>query len=465
MYIDFHGAARTVTGSQHLVSVNGHRLLLDCGLFQGNRKLAFEINRTFDHDIRKLDSVILSHAHIDHAGNLPSLARNGYRGPVHATAATHDMSEYMLRDSAHIQEYDVEYVNKKRARQGKQPFEPLYTTAHAEAILERFVDKPYARPFEVTPGVVATFRDAGHILGSAITTLELDDRGVRRKLVFSGDLGRKNTPILRDPAPLDDTDILIMESTYGDRQHGPREQIDDKLASVVDRVVASGGKLIIPAFAVGRTQELIYALHRLMDDGRIPRIPVYVDSPLATRISRVYRRHQAIFDEQTLDFIGLDEHNAALHYPELHFTESVDESKALNDTPGPLVIISASGMVEHGRVLHHLRNGIEDPRNHILIVSWQAPHTLGRRLVEGQDEVKIFGDRFVRRAGVSVIDGFSAHADRDALLNWVRPVLPRIEHIFLVHGDIEPMTALREGLLAMGARNVHMPEPHARFEV
>lgn len=465
MKITFHGAAQTVTGSQHLLSINGQRVLLDCGLYQGQRKESFERNRNLPFQANTLNQVVLSHAHIDHAGNLPSLLRAGYAGEIIATHATGDMSQFMLRDSAHIQESDVAYVNKQRRRQGKNLFEPLYTKADAEAALAQFRGQDYETTFEVAPGVTATFYDAGHILGSAITRLEIEEHGRRQVLVFSGDIGRENTPILRDPTPLMDADILIMESTYGGRHHGPREEVDGKLAEIINRTVDRGGKVVVPAFAVGRTQEIVYALHRLMEDGQIPRIPVFVDSPLASNISQVYRRHHEIFDEETLDFIGASSAQAALKFPQLTYIVDVEDSKALNDRSEPMVIISASGMCETGRILHHLRHNISDARNTVLIVSYQAPHTLGRRLQEGQDDIKIFGEPQRRRAEVATISGFSAHADHEGLINWVGDVAPRLKHIFLVHGDLEPATALRGALLDKGALRVDIPAMHESAEV
>lgn len=465
MKIAFHGAAQTVTGSQHLLGINGQRVLLDCGLYQGQRKESFERNRNLPFQANTLNQVVLSHAHIDHAGNLPGLVKAGYTGEIIATHATYDMSQFMLRDSAHIQESDVAYVNKQRRRQGKNLFEPLYTKVDAEATLEQFRGQDYETPFEVVPGVTATFYDAGHILGSAIIRFEIEERGRRQVLVFSGDIGRYDTPILRDPTPLMAADILIMESTYGGRQHGPREEVDGKLAEVINRTVSRGGKVVVPAFAVGRTQEIVYALHRLMEDGQIPRIPVFVDSPLASNISQVYRRHHEIFDEETLDFIGASAAQAALKFPQLTYIVDVEDSKALNDRHEPMVIISASGMCETGRILHHLRHNIGDARNTVLMVSYQAPHTLGRRLQEGHEYVKIFGEPQRRRAEVITISGFSAHADHAGLLNWVGDVAPRLKHIFLVHGDLEPATALREALLHNGAPRVDIPAMHESAEV
>lgn len=463
MEIEFHGAARTVTGSQHLLSANGSQVLLDCGLFQGRRRESYERNQNFRYDPPELDAVVLSHAHTDHAGNLPNLIKRGYNGLIRATNATDDMAQFMLRDSGRIQESDVRFVNKRRARRGEPPIEPLYTLHDAEQTLTQFECTDYNRPLEVAPGITVTFRDAGHILGSAITLLEIEEAGRTRRVVFSGDLGRKGKPILRDPVNLEvegEIDALILESTYGNRTHKDPESAVRKLGKVVRHICETRGKLIIPSFAVGRTQDLVYWLHRLMDDGEIPRLRIFIDSPLAVNISKIFRRHQDVFDAETLAFMGADAHAGALRFPELTYVSSVEESKSINDMEGPLVVISASGMCEAGRILHHLRNNIGNKRNLVLIVSWQAPHTLGRRLVEKRPVVRIFGEEFDLRAGVETINGLSAHADRDELVAWARPLAAQVKDVFLVHGEPEPQAELRAHLLEAGFARVHAPEMH-----
>jgi metallo-beta-lactamase family protein len=464
MEITFHGAAQTVTGSQHLLSLNGTRVLLDCGLYQGSRKEAEYRNRTFLHDPRALDAVVLSHAHIDHAGLLPMLVKKGFRGPIYATAATRDLCRYMLLDSGHIQEADAEYLNR-RARKRGQPanYEPLYTQADAEAALKLFRGVRYRTPTPVAEGLTATFYDAGHILGSASVVLEVKERKLlgskSYRLAFSGDIGRMNLPILRDPVLLKDVDYAIMEATYGGRDHRPPDAAFAELTQVVRETIARTGKIIIPAFAVGRAQEIIYELNRLIHAGEIPPIPVFVDSPLATNVSDVFAEHEELYDEDTLAFMR-ESRGKAFAFSSLQYTRSVEESKAINELSGPLVVISASGMAESGRILHHLRHNIEDPKNTILIVSFQAANTLGRRLAEHAPEVRIFGDTYQVRAQVATINGYSGHAGRDLLVRWATALKPRVEGIYLVHGEPEALKALKQALKEKGLPEVHDPQLH-----
>ncbi len=464
MRITFHGAARTVTGSQHLLEINGRQLLLDCGLYQGPRAEALVRNRSFAFDPRRLEAVILSHAHIDHSGNLPSLAKAGFRGPIHATPATHELCEPMLRDSARIQQADVAFYNKRAARRG-QPAdaEALYREEDAAAALALFRDQPLGRSWHVLPGVRATFFEAGHILGSAMVVLDIDEDGRRSRLAFTGDLGRPGLPILRDPTLLDDVDHVIMESTYGTRNHRPPEEAATEFAAAAGETLGRGGKLIVPAFAVGRAQEIVYELHRLIRAGELPAVPVFVDSPLAVDVSAVFRRHSELFDEETARLLHDD--GDVFGFRSLRYTRSVEESKAINQVRGPAVIISASGMAETGRILHHLRNNLGNPHNTVLIVSWQAPHTLGRRLADGDEEVKIFGEWHKVRARVVTINGMSAHAGRDFLLRWAAALKPRVRNVFLVHGEPESSAALQEALLAEGLPRVHVPEPHESVQI
>ncbi|RME07143.1 MAG: MBL fold metallo-hydrolase [Anaerolineae bacterium] len=465
MKIHFHGAAQTVTGSQHLLEINGHRLLLECGLFQGRRKDTYERNRHFHFEPATLDAVLLSHAHIDHSGNLPHLTKQGYEGPIYATKATAHLANIMLLDSGHIQEYDAAYLNKKLARQGKPLVEPLYTQLDAAHVAHHFVGMPYDQPFEVVPGVTARFVEAGHILGSAAIVLDIEEKGRTFRLWFSGDIGRRDMPLLRDPVLPSETDYLLMECTYGDKPHRDPQQAFEEFREVVMRTVARGGRIIVPAFAVGRTQELVYCLHQMIDNGDIPRIPVYVDSPLAVNATDIFRAHREVFDSETHDFIRNDVHHSALGADLVTYTRSVEESKAINERSGPMVIISASGMAETGRILHHLKNNIENPLNTILIVSWQAPHTLGRRLAERAEEVKIFGKVYKRKAEVATIGGLSAHAGQSLLVEYAAAVKERVKKVFLVHGEARGALPLMERLKEIGISEVYFPPEHTSFEI
>jgi len=456
MIIKFDGAARTVTGSQHLVEVNGHNLLLDCGLFQGKRSETYERNRKFAFVPETIDAVILSHAHIDHSGNLPNLVKNGFRGPIYSTPPTATLGEIMLMDSAHIQEYDVEYVNKKRARRGEPPIEPLYTRQDAADAIEHYYPVKYNQPFSPIPGVTVTFFEAGHILGSAGIRLDVEENGAHKSLWFSGDIGRGELPLIADPVLPSDVDYLMMECTYGDMEHFTVEQAFEQFSLVVKKTFERGGKVIIPAFAVGRTQEIVYFMNRMITAGDISPVPVYVDSPLAVEASRIFTQYPEYFDRETNEFIRQHKHQA-LDFPGLTYVSSVDESKSLNDKKGPMMIISASGMAENGRILHHLKNNIENPRNAVLIVGWQAPDTLGRRLVEGAEQLRIYGQLYERRADVEVIHGLSAHAGQKALLDYASAVKDRAKKIFLVHGEADAAGVFMEKLKERGIENVEYP--------
>ncbi len=368
MEIQFLGAAQTVTGSQYLISVNESRILLECGMYQGKRQESFERNRDLPFDAASVDTLVLSHAHIDHSGNIPNLVRNGFQGAIYCTFATRDLCSAMLRDSAYIQERDVEYVNKKRARNGEPPVEPIYTHADAIASLEHFVSVGYGRPVLVAPGVRCTFFDAGHILGSAMVLLEITEGQRQTRLLFSGDLGRNNIPILRDPTPAPQADVLIIESTYGDRLHKPHEEAEQKLLNLIKETYAQGGKVVIPAFSVGRTQEIVYSLHRLASTHDLPDIPVYVDSPLAVGATEIFRLHPECYDEEVQEFVAGGRHPDPFGFERLRYIRNVEDSKALNTLQGSAIIISASGMCEAGRIQHHLKHNVSDPRSTILIV-------------------------------------------------------------------------------------------------
>ncbi|MCQ3979368.1 MAG: MBL fold metallo-hydrolase [Anaerolineae bacterium] len=459
MELQFWGAAQTVTGSMHLLKVNGHHILLDCGMYQGRRKEAFERNNNFPFDPSDIDALIVSHAHIDHIGNIPTLVKKGYRGPIWATSATRDLAAIMLRDSAHIQESDVAYVNKRRVKQGQKPFEPLYTQANAIAALALFQSIEYGRTFSPLPGVQVHYRDAGHLLGSASVTLDLDDHGKQKRLVFSGDVGRTNLPILRDPQPVEGADFIIMESTYGGRYHEPPEEARAELKQMVLEAYQNNGKIIIPSFALGRTQELVYALHVMKDAGELPDVRIYVDSPLAVSATEIFQLHPEAYDQEMQAFIKATNNHNPFGFEGITYVRDVEESKALNELSQPAIIISASGMAESGRVLHHLKHNISDPRNMILFVGYQAENTLGRKILDGQPVVSIFGEEYAVRAKVFKINGYSAHADHNGLLAWLKMAQERghPRQLFLVHGEMEGATTLAEAARQQGIPEVHIP--------
>jgi metallo-beta-lactamase family protein len=459
MKIFFHGAARTVTGSQYLLEINGSRILLECGLYQGRRAESFARNRRLPFNPRRIDAMLLSHAHIDHSGNLPGLVKNGYTGPIHTTEATAGLLHLVLADSARIQESDAAYVSKRNARRGMPPVEPLYTSADAEAVFPLLSGHALGEPFEVVSGVQATFFEAGHILGSAGIRLDVSERGKRRRMVFSGDIGRRGLPILRDPELPPHADVLLMECTYGDKLHRDLHEAELELRRTLQQTIHRGGKVIVPSFAIGRTQELVYSMGRMIEQGAIPRIPIYVDSPLAVGISDLYEKYPEYFDSEAEKLIGREGEKRALGYEYVTFTRSVEESKALNAKPGPLVILSASGMAESGRIRHHLANNIGDPKNTVLIVSWQAPDTLGRLLAERVPEVKIFGEPFACRAEVATIGGFSAHAGQNFLFEYARAAATNSEALFLVHGEPRSALPFQEKLTGDGLSTpVYYPE-------
>jgi metallo-beta-lactamase family protein len=436
MKLTFWGACRTVTGSMHEVAVNGRRYLMDCGLYQGRRKESFERNSNLPFYGSQIDAVVLSHAHIDHTGNLPTLAKQGFSGPIYGTSPTIDLANAMLADSAYLQEKDAAFLNKRRSRRKSlgvedeaEAVQPLYSIADAERACQQMQPFELGHEFEVGPGLKCRSYEAGHMLGSASLVMEAD--GVR--LAFSGDVGRKNLPIIPDPADLPPVDYLIMESTYGNRLHQPLGAVAEKLAEIIRRTAARGGRIIVPAFAVGRTQQLVLLMHELVNKQAIPSIPVYVDSPLAVNVTDIFRKYGNYFDEETRKF--LDDGDDPFGFKRLTYVRDVEQSKALNDLRGPMVIISASGMCEAGRILHHLRNNISDPRNTVLITGFQAEHTLGRKIVDKLPEVPIFGEPIRLRAEVAKLNELSGHADQHELLAWMRPFVKTVKRVFLVHGE------------------------------
>ncbi len=467
MKLTFWGAARTVTGSMHLLEVNDTKILLDCGLFQGKRKLSYERNLNFPFDPKDIDVLVLSHAHIDHSGNIPNLVRQGFKGNIYATHATRDLCAAMLEDSARIQEQDIGFLNKKRRRKGEPPLEPLYTVQDALASLPYFIGVPYWRPILIAPGVTLTFHDAGHILGSAIVVLDIEERGKKPvRLVFSGDLGRRGLAILRDPEFIDRADYLIMESTYGSRYHETFDDATQKLREISIRAFRQRGRILVPSFAVGRTQELVYRLNRLRSDHDIPEFPIYVDSPLAVNVTEVFRLHPECYDKEIRDFMAANDHRSPFGFHLLRYVRSVEDSKALNFTPDPIMVIAASGMCEGGRILHHLKQRISDPNAIILFVGYQAENTLGRKILDGVSPVRIFGELHEVRAQVERIEGYSAHADRAELLDWANHFdRSQLKRVFIVHGEEEGYTALKSGLEQMGFREVVVPDRGDAFEL
>ena len=455
MEIEFSGAAREVTGSCHILRVDGKTVLLDCGMFQGHRSESREKNLKLPLAVDEVDAVVLSHAHIDHSGRLPVLSRAGYRGTIYCTPATHDLSAIMLADSAYIQEKDAEFL----ARRQKEHVEPLYNLADATAAVEQMVAVPYHKPFEPVPGLRVTYVDAGHILGSASVVIEHANGKGAKRLIFSADVGRKGLPIIRDPEPpTGGADAVIMESTYGDRDHPPVEDMRERLAECVRATAAKGGRVLIPAFAVGRTQEIVYDLHILAREKRIPSIPIYIDSPLAIDATSVFAMHPDEFDRGE-DLVRTV--RELFQFDLVHYTRDVTESKALNSVSTPMVIIAASGMAESGRIVHHLAHGAPDPRNTILVVGFMAEHTLGRRIVEKRPTLKIFGEEIPLRARVEILNGYSAHADRNELSSWlgaVRKGSKRAPPVWLVHGEPPAQDALAERLRGEGYQ-VEVPAP------
>lgn len=465
MEIQFFGAARTVTGSMHFVNVNGKNILLDCGLFQGRRAETYERNKNFPFEPSSIDALVLSHAHIDHAGNIPNLVKNGFSGKIFCTPATADLCRLMLMDSAHIQEKDTEFVNKKNKRKKLPLIEPLYTSDDVQTALSLLVEIPYHTSFEVVHGVTAKYFDAGHILGSASIHLTIkESSGKEKHLGFTGDVGRPNMPILRDPEFMGNVNALISEATYGGRVHTTTDEMPNKFLEVVKRTVDRGGKIIIPAFSVGRTQDIVYQMNNLKNEGLLPNIPIFIDSPLSTNATEIFRKHPECFDEATQKIMQNDED--VFGFDRLRYIRDVEESKKLNDMKEPCMIIAASGMCEAGRIVHHLSNNIEDSRNTVMIVGYQAEHTLGRKLVNRYPEIPFFGEIKQLKCEVSVMNSFSAHADKNELMDFIAPMdRSLLKNIFLVHCDVDQAEIFRDSLLAKQFNRVDIPSRLDKFEM
>jgi len=457
--VEFVGGARTVTGSRHLVRTRGATLLLDCGMFQGRRREARRINQELGFRPSDVDAVVLSHAHIDHSGALPLLCKEGYSGPIYATPATRDLCAVMLRDAAMIQASDARYLNRAIERDGidADPVTPLYGDEEVDRVLGQMLSLPYHRVQQIAPSVRLTFLDAGHVLGSAITVLDVDEDGERTRLVFTGDLGRRNAPILRDPEVPAGVSALISEGTYGDRVHPSFVEMDRELANVINRTRERGGKVIIPSFALERAQEVVYSIHKLRRQNLIPKIPVFVDSPLTVSITEVFRIHLDCYDAEAANMLRSG--TSPFEFDGLHYVSGVEESMAIDRSDEPCVVISASGMCEAGRVLHHLKAGVADRRNTVLIVGFQAEHTLGRRIVERRPRIKLLGVERDLEAEVVVLNGFSAHADRNDLIGFAEAVRERgpLRQIALVHGEPLALEALRGKLEGRGFPRVAIP--------
>src|SRR6266496_1052346 len=457
MQVHFFGATRTTTGSMFLLEINQQRVLFECGLFQGKRDESIERNRHFPFDPKSLAAVVLSHAHIDHCGNLPNLCCHGYAGNIYCTFATRDLAAIMLEDSAEIQRADAEYVSKKRAAKGLPPVEPLYSAADAEKAVRQFVSLNYDRPFPIIDGVSVTFRDAGHILGAAQVVLDVREQGHAFRFLFSGDIGRGGDDILRDPQPVEDVDYLQIESTYGGREHAAKQGAQDEVGRLVRETLDNHGKVIIPAFSVGRTQQIVYTLHQLACDGKLPKVPIFVDSPLSVNATEVYRLHPECFNDAIYRFLRQKENPFGME--NLTYIREVAHSMKLNDLKEPAIIISASGMCEAGRIRHHLKNHIGNPQNLVLFIGYCAEHTLGAQILSGQNPVNIFGEPHPVRARVASIDAFSGHADKNELRRYVEKLTGDIKKVFVVHGEESQAMAFRKTLRAMKPKaEVFVPE-------
>jgi len=439
----------------HILESNGKKILIDCGLFQGRREESNQRNRNLPFEPQSIERLVLSHAHIDHSGNIPTLVKNGYGNTIYSTFATRDLCLVMLKDSAYLQEKDAEYLNKRNRKKKVPIITPLYTVEEAEKSLELFKGVGYNRFFYITSNIRVAFYDAGHILGSALIFFEILENRKRTRLLYAVDLGRRNLPILRDPVQVKDVDYLILESTYGSRVHEDFSTTKDSLAQTINTTYRRGGKVIVPAFALERTQELLYCLHLLEKDGRIPKLPVYVDSPLAVNVTEIFKLHPECFDKETKAIIEKDE---LFGLKDINYITEVKDSKKLNRLEEPCIIIAGSGMCEGGRILHHLKNTIEDSKNTILVVGYMAGNTLGRKIVEKYPKVRIFGEEYSLKSEVVVFDTFSAHADKNGLLRYVEQAQENLRGIFLVHGEEKESQALKGSIEALGIQNVRIPD-------
>ena len=460
MKIKFCGAARVVTGSSHLVELdNGFKILLDCGLYQGGDEEMEDFNANWYYKPHEIDVMVLSHAHIDHSGRIPKLYKDGYRSPIHCTHATKSLSAIMLRDSAKIQESDAAYKTKlsKRKNKNARTIAPLYESHDAYHVMNQFVGHGYNKWFKISPDVEVKFRDSGHILGSASVTLRIRENGETKILAFTGDIGRPNRPILRDPVPMPEADYVISESTYGNKLHGAAPAEEERFLKIIkETCIENRGKLIIPAFSVGRTQEIVYMLDRMQTEGILPKIPVYVDSPLAVNATLVFGTHPECYDENLHDYLLLDDN--PFGFNDLKYINSVEESKQINKFKKPCIIISASGMMNAGRIQHHLYNNIENPKNTLLIVGYCAPQTIGGQILAGKKAVRLFGEYKQILAKVEIMNSFSAHGDRDEMRDYLKNQINTCKSLFLVHGEYPSQQKFAENLKKDGFKKVIIPE-------
>ena len=473
MNITFLGAAKTVTGSNFLVEGAGKKFIVDCGMYQGQASLEAENDEPFAFAVDQIDFMLLTHAHIDHSGRIPKLYKEGYRNPIYATKATCDLCSIMLPDSGHIQEMEIEWKNRKRKREGKEPLPPLYTAEEAARSLEIFTPVRYDEIIEIDSNIHVRFNDAGHMLGSSIIEVWIKEGEEEKKIVFTGDLGNNDIPLLASPTMIESADYLVMESTYGSRLHMRNDEKAELFLDIVSETLDNGGTVVIPSFAVGRTQEILYEINKLKekrDDEEfrrkyktLMRAPVYVDSPLAISATEVFRENMDLFDEDVKHAIASGDN--PLEFPGLQFTVTAEESKALNEREEPCIIISASGMCEVGRIKHHLKHNLWNPKSTILFVGYQAPGTLGSRIVNGEKKVKIFGDEIAVNARIEYIEGYSGHADQEWLLNFVYSFISKPKHIFLVHGEPESQEVLKQKLEEQLPIPVHIPEWGETYEL
>ena len=466
MKITFLGATKTVTGSNFLVEGAGKKFLVDCGMYQGKAEDEFQNEEPFNFNIEEIEFVLLTHAHIDHSGRIPKLYKEGYRKPVITTKATCDLCSIMLPDSGHIQEMESEWKNRKRKRKGLEIIEPMYNAEIAEQSLEIFRPVEYDELIEIDENIHVRFNDAGHMLGSSVIEVWIKEEGIEKKIVFTGDLGNNDIPLLDSPTMIEDTDFLVMESTYGGRLHIRNDEKAEEFLDIVYDTITKGGTVVIPSFAVGRTQEILYELNHLKDVEHseefmqkynvLMNTPVYVDSPLAISATEIFEENMNLFDEETQELIKQGDN--PLEFPGLKFTRTADESKALNELNEPCIIISASGMCEVGRIKHHLKHNIWNPNSTILFVGYQAPGTLGRKIVDGEKMVKIFGEEIAVHARIEYIEGYSGHADQELLMNFIYSFLKKPKHIFLVHGEPEGQQILKQKILEQTQIPVSIPD-------